>query len=240
MTPFVDRFIQVGSVRTRYWDVGTADAPYGLPRLAQFAVDFLSALGVQRAHIAGNSLGGAIAMECAHLAPERVASMLLVDPAGVVIKGALLEFRLTSVPVLGELFSKPTHFGTRMLWNKAVFKPAGLVTDELVATKVKLASQPGAQRAFLKTLRSFLGLGGFTASHVQRLHTLLPTLTAPTLVLWGKQDLFVAPAHAEVLRRLLPNAKIEVWDACGHVPQMEHPQRFNETALAFWGRAGAN
>jgi pimeloyl-ACP methyl ester carboxylesterase len=91
----------------------------------------------------------------------------------------------------------------------------------------------------LKTLRSFLGFGGFSAEHVQRLHALLPSLTAPSLVLWGQQDRFVAPAHAQVLQRLLPNAQIQVWDACGHVPQMEHPQRFNNTALAFWRQAEA-
>ena len=44
----------------------------------------------------------------------------------------------------------------------------------------------------------------------------------------------VPVAHAEVLRRLLPNVRVELWDGCGHVPQVEMAERFNAAALTFW------
>lgn len=274
-----DRFIKVGPISTRYWELGAqgsavvllhgiscsvlewqhniealatrhrvfaidllgfgltdkpADEPYGIRRLAQFVLDFMSAQQVTRAHLAGNSLGGRLALDCAIAAPERVASLLLVDPAGVDGPETLLEFRLATVPVLGELLTRPTPMGTRMLWSKAFADPAPFVTQQLIQDKVTLARLPGAQAAFLKTLRSFVGLRGFRMNAVAELHAELPRVAAPTRVVWGKDDRFVPPAHAEALRRLLPNVEIDIWERCGHAPQIECAQRFNQTALDHW------
>jgi pimeloyl-ACP methyl ester carboxylesterase len=277
-----DQFIQIGPVKTRYWQAGTrgsavvllhgigcsvlewahniealaarhrvfaldllgfglTDKPagetYDLRRHARFVLDFLAALGIARAHLAGNSLGGRLALECAIGEPGRVASLLLVDPAGVGGRETLLEFRLATVPVLGELLTRPNPLGTRMLWNKAFANPAPFVTDQLVRTKVALARQPGAQPAFLKTLRSFVGVRGFRPEPIAALHAALPSVTAPTLVVWGRDDRFVPPSHAEVLLRRMPGAELQLWEGCGHAPQIECAERFNATALAFWARS---
>ena len=211
-----------------------ADETYTLSRLAQFVLDFMSAVGIDRAHIAGNSLGGRLALACAVIAPLRVASMVLADPAGMAERGTLFEFRLATLPVVGELFTRPSRFGTRMLWRKAFADPTPFVTDDLVSTKVALASLPGAQTTFLKTLRSFLRFRGFMPESVAELQAALPAIQASVLVIWGQQDRFVPVAHAEVLRRLLPNVRVELWDGCGHVPQVEMAERFNAAALTFW------
>lgn len=123
-----------------------------------------------------------------------------------------------------------------MLWRKAFADPTPFVTDDLVRTKVALARMPGAQAAFLRTLRSFMNPRGFRPEAVAQLHAALPAVTAPTLVLWGRDDRFVPPVHAEALRRLMPAAEVRVWEHCGHAPQIEHAARFNETTLAFWQR----
>ena len=51
----------------------------------------------------------------------------------------------------------------------------------------------------------------------------------------GAQDKFLSVAHAETLQRLLPNARTELYDPCGHLPQIECAARFNQAALDFWG-----
>jgi pimeloyl-ACP methyl ester carboxylesterase len=276
-----DQFIELGTIKTRYWQAGSngsavvllhgigcsvlewernvevlaarhrvfavdllgcgltdkpADETYTIRRLARFALDFMSAHGIERAHLAGNSLGGRIALDLAITAPERTESLLLVDPAGVDGPGTLFEFRLATVPVLGELFTRPNLVGTRMLWNKAFADPSPFVTEELVRRKVALASQQSAQSAFLKTLRSFVGFRGFRKDHVAELHAALPTVMTPTFVVWGRDDQFVPPTHAEALRRLMPHVEVQVWDRCGHAPQIECAQRFNAAALGFWGQ----
>jgi pimeloyl-ACP methyl ester carboxylesterase len=274
-----DQFIQLGGIRTRYWQAGAsgsavillhgigcsalewqpnvaalaarhrvfvpdllgcgltdkpADETYTIGRLTRFVLDFMSAHGIERAHLAGNSLGGRVALDMAITAPQRVASLLLVSPAGVDGPDTILEFRLATVPGLGELLTRPNRLGTRMLWNKAFADPAPFVTEALVRTKVELASQAGAQSAFLRTLRSFVGLRGFRKEPVAELHAALPKIMAPTLVVWGRDDAFVPPAHAQALQRLMPRVEVQLWDRCGHAPQIECAQRFNQTALGFW------
>jgi pimeloyl-ACP methyl ester carboxylesterase len=211
-----------------------SEETYTVPRLAQSVLDFLSANAIQRAHFAGFSLGGRIALECALVAPERVSSMVLVAPAGMARDGTLIHFRLASVPLLGEMLIRPTPPNTKTLWRLAFWDPS-FVTAEFVAAKLNLARLPGAKAAFLKTLRSGLTWRGLKVSHVNALRAALPTVGAPTLVIWGKQDKFLSVAHAEVLRRSLPNVQIQIFDHCGHLPQIEYASRFNQATLDFWG-----
>lgn len=279
-----DKFINIGSVKTRYWETGSSgstvillhgiacsvlewehniealaanhrmlapdllgfgltdkpeDETYSLRRLAQFILDFMKAKALSRAHFAGNSLGGRLALECASIAPEQVASLLLVDPAGIERRGTLFEFRLATLPFLGELLTTPNRIGTGMLWRKAFAAPAAFVTDEMVNTKVSLARLPGAHSAFLKTLRGFLDFQGFRPESVAQLHAALPGIKAPALVLWGREDRLVPARHAETLRRMLPNVEVQILDHCGHVPQVEFAGRFNTLALEFWHRLDA-
>ncbi len=212
------------------------DEPYDLNSLARFVLKFMDSVGLTQAHLVGNSLGGRLALQCAALAPERVTSMVLVDPAGIDKRETLLEFRLTTLPVVGELLGRPTAFGTRMLWRKAFFDPGPFVTEELVRTKLALASSPGALQAFLKTLRSFVELAGFKAQWVDALHRQLPGMSMRCLVVWGRDDRFVPVGHAQVLESLMPDVRVEVFEQCGHVPQIECADRFNESVLAFWNQ----
>lgn len=209
---------------------------YSMRRLAQFTLDFLTAKGIESAHFVGSSMGGRIALECALTAPERVASMVLAAPAGVG-RDTLINMRLASVPLLGEVITRPSRVGLRMLWREAFYDPS-FVTEELVETKFRLACMPGAHKAFLKTLRGMVSLRGFLRGQMEFLQAQLPNMAAPTLVVWGKQDKLLPVAHAEILKRLLPNVELELLDHCGHLPPIEMASVFNELALGFWSRLG--
>jgi 4,5:9,10-diseco-3-hydroxy-5,9,17-trioxoandrosta-1(10),2-diene-4-oate hydrolase len=277
MATFEDQFINVGPVRTRYWQAGDSgsaivllhgigcsvlewrsniaalalkhrvyaldllgfgltdkpgDANYSLRGHAQFVLDFMASQGLARAHLVGNSLGGRVALESALMAPARVASMVLADAAGV-DRETHITMRLAAAPVVGELFTRPSKFGLRMLWKSAFYNPA-FVTDALVEDKFNFASLPGAQAAFLKTLRSFLAFGGFPVDQVAALHAALPSVQVPALVVWGKQDNLLPVKQADVLKRLLPKVEVKLYDRCGHAPMVECAQVFNEDVLRFW------
>ena len=74
---------------------------YTIPRLAQFALDFLSTQEIQRARFAGFSLGGTVALDCARTTPERVTSMVLLAPAGIAREGHAYPFQVGEPPVPG-------------------------------------------------------------------------------------------------------------------------------------------
>jgi pimeloyl-ACP methyl ester carboxylesterase len=214
---------------------GLTDKPdgdhYSLARLARFTLDFMSAQGEERACLIGNSLGGRIALECARLSPERVRAMVLVAPAGVG-RNTRINMRLPTVPVLGELMTRPSRAGVRMLWRSAFSDPA-FVTDELVEEKYALASLPGAQAAFLRTLRDFVALGGFRRGPLDEIQAAMSGMTQPTLVVWGRDDLLLPVAQAQILKARLPSCRVTVFDNCGHLPQIEKADTFNSAVLDF-------
>lgn len=209
-----------------------SDESYSLRRIAQFVLEFMITLKLARAHLVGNSLGGRLAIECALIAPERLLSIALIAPAGIGRK-TLINFRLASVPILGELLTIANRFGLRMLWRLAVFNRE-LITPELVEAKYQLAKQPGAQSAFLKTLRGFVGFTGFDKDQVKALQAALPNIETPTQVIWGRQDNLLPFDQASILSRLLPNVQVQVFNNCGHVPQFEMPERVNSLLLGFF------
>ena len=100
---------------------GLTDKPqaetYSLRRLSQFVLDFIKLKEIAQAHFAGNSLGGRLVLECAAMAPKQVTSLLLVDPAGIARRETLFEFRLATLPILGEILTWPNRLGTKMLWR---------------------------------------------------------------------------------------------------------------------------
>jgi 2-hydroxy-6-oxonona-2,4-dienedioate hydrolase len=61
----------------------------------------------------------------------------------------------------------------------------------------------------------------------------MPAMKQPTLVVWGRNDKFLPAQQADILSANLPNARVVLFDACGHVPQVERPVDFNKTVLDF-------
>jgi pimeloyl-ACP methyl ester carboxylesterase len=207
------------------------NASYNMESQARFVFDFMDAMGLSNVSLVGNSMGGRIAMECAVMHPERINAIALSAPAGVGVD-TLFNFRLASIPVLGELLTKPSMFGLGMIWNLA-FHDKSFVTRDMVAEKVMLAQQPNAQSVFLSTLRSLLGFGGFHEAPRQAFHARIAKIRCPSFVIWGQQDRFLPVSHVSVLKSLLPHARYELVDQCGHVPMTEITDRFNRMVLAF-------
>ncbi|MBE0589947.1 MAG: alpha/beta fold hydrolase [Hydrogenophaga sp.] len=214
------------------------DATYDVATLARFTLGFMDAVGLEKVSLVGNSLGARVAMECAAIAPQRVQSLVLSAPA-TMANPTLFDFRLASLPVLGELLTRPNVLGTARLWRTAVADPA-CITPEMVREKVALARQPGAQTAFLKTLRGLMHLGGFRPSVIEDSHAKARRIQAPTCVIWGRQDGFLPLAHLDTLMRLMPHAKPVVLAPCGHAPMVERPADFSGIALDFLANAGVD
>jgi len=202
--------------------------------LVSFVGDFMKVLQIEKASFLGNSLGGGLVLQFALQHPEKVEKLVLVDNAGIGRK-VILDLRLCSVPLLGELLTRPSRKGTATLLKKIVYDPA-IVTDDLVTLGYNLITLPGAQQALLATLRAGINLLGQRGNLTKSLLNKIGHITTPALIIWGKQDRILPLTHAYKCHECLPGSEIKIFDNCGHMPQLEHPDEFNALVLRFLDR----
>jgi 4,5:9,10-diseco-3-hydroxy-5,9,17-trioxoandrosta-1(10),2-diene-4-oate hydrolase len=207
------------------------DAPYTIEFMAEFVRDFIKTLGIERAHIVGHSLGGAVSAQFAIRQPEMVETLTLVSSAGLG-KEADIGTRLLTIPLLGELMMRPNRSGIETFMKNLVYDPS-LIDDDLIELNFSMSSQPSAQTTLFKTLRAMSNLMGQKKSVYHIIVNGLTTFAKPLFILWGRNDPVVPVSHGEALAQRKPDARMKIFENCKHLPMLEHTQEFNE-ALAGW------
>jgi pimeloyl-ACP methyl ester carboxylesterase len=206
---------------------------HSLESLAGFVADFLDAVGETRpVHLAGNSLGGAVAMQLSVRAPERVRSLVLVNSAGFG-REVTIALRLLALRPLGRLLLRPSRAGARRT-ERALFYDRAFVSDARINHALELARQPHAARVMLETVR---GLGTFRGVREGWRRTLLDAVAKrrlPALVVWGDRDLILPALHLETARQHLPYAQTQLLTDTGHLPQIERAAEFHRMMTGFW------
>ena len=212
--------------------VGQSEAPpgpYTTRQLAEDAVAVLDACGVERAHVVGLSLGGAVAQELALAHPGRVRSLSLLatfatqDPRSrALLKAwrALYPLAITS-PEL------------RDAWEQQAY--AWLFTDRFWRSEASIrAALRFAHTQPVQPTSGFLGQVDAALSHDAR--DRLATLAVPTLVLHGALDQLSPVANGAELARLIPNAELLVLPDVGHAVNLEAQRAVNAAFRNLWNR----
>ena len=207
--------------------------PYTLPALASFVEDFLDGVEVAGpAHLVGNSLGGAVAMQVAVEAPRRIASLVLVDSAGFG-REVSLGLRLLAIRPLGRLLLRPSRPGARKV-ERSIFHDPAFATDARIEHAWWLAQRPHAARVLLEISRSLGTLRGVRPQWRQRLLEGVAELEIPVLVVWGSSDRILPAAHLNAAAARLPHARTHLFDDTGHMPQIERADAFSRLVTDFW------
>ncbi|MGS2616718.1 alpha/beta fold hydrolase [Micromonospora sp. LZ34] len=212
--------------------------PYTLPALARFVGRYLDTVGVEApAHLVGNSLGGAIAMQLAVAEPARVASLALVNSAGFG-REVTMMLRLLALRPLGRLLLRPSRVSARRT-ERALFHDPAFATAERVAYALEVARMPYVARVMLETARNLGSFRGVSPRWREALLTELASLDVPTLIVWGDRDLILPAAHLDAARTRLPHARTHLFTDCGHMPQIECAEEFSRLLVDFWTAAPA-
>jgi pimeloyl-ACP methyl ester carboxylesterase len=201
-----------------------------IPAYGRFLRDFCERLGIDRCALVGNSMGGFIATEVAIGNPERVERLVLVSAAGITWARARREpaaviarIGRAGAPVLLR-FQKSgiRRPGLRQRVFQGVFHdPNSLRREVLWENFVPAMQSPGYYDA-LTTLWGY------------DIRDRLEEIEVPTLIVWGRNDRVVpVPAALSYKKRIGANAELEIFDRCGHVPQLERPVRFNRLLERF-------
>ncbi|WP_020656207.1 alpha/beta fold hydrolase [Massilia niastensis] len=186
--------------------------------------EFLEALGIAQAAFVGNSMGGSSCIRLAYERPELVSHLItmgssagvpgMFDPAGLSegVKALEAAYFHPSVETMRK-FVEGMAFDTRH------------VTDELLLERVKA------------TLARPDHIEGWKSGHGKPMVRLDPTrlgaITAPTLLMHGRDDRTVHFGSALTLARVIPDSRVYIVNRCGHWVQLEHAAEFNRVVASF-------
>jgi len=192
------------------------DGDYSIDHYLRFLDSFLLATGVERCILGGNSLGGNIAWRYAARYPDKVARLVLIDPAGYPLQSenVPLAFTLARTPLIKELvpFLSPRFIVAASVEN--VYADSAKVTEKLVDRYYELSLREGNRRAFVDRLNA--------QSDAQPTEQ-LRSIRQPTLILWGQEDRLIPVAYARRFAEDLPNDQVHILPGSGHVPMEESP-----------------
>jgi pimeloyl-ACP methyl ester carboxylesterase len=200
-----------------------------IPGYGRFLDAFLGAVGVERASLVGNSMGGFIAAEAAISHPSRVEKLVLVSAAGLVRVGNRQLYALERMarlfhPLTAAFLARREHLvrrpGLRRRMLYGVVRYPDRIAPEIAYEVASGAGKPG----FLDALNAIWEYD---------FRDRLPEISVPTLILWGRNDRIVPVAGAYEYEQLIPNARREIFEDTGHVPMLERPARFNQLVEQF-------
>jgi pimeloyl-ACP methyl ester carboxylesterase len=208
---------------------------------ARWLAAFLRELGIERAHLVGNSMGGRVAIEAGLRDPDLVDRLVLLAPSPAFIRNReyvrivrFLRPELALIPLamphgavvrgIKRMFSQPSRLD--VAWYEAA-------ADEFL----RVFSTPRGRIAFFSAARQIYleephGESGFWDR--------LPSLERPALFVWGERDRLVPAKFARHVERALPNATSVVLPDCGHIPQYELPKKTNRLIRDFLGSEGTS
>ena len=198
-----------------------SDVAYDMDTWVSQAVGLLDALGIEKAHLVGNSFGGALALSLASRHPERVDRLVLMGSVGV-------PFPITDGPdrVWGY---EPSPESMRELLGLFAYNTE-LVNDDLAQVRYQASIQPGFQESFAAM---------FPAPRQRWVDAMvtpddqIAALPHKTLVVHGRDDRIIPLDNALHLLRTVPDVRLHVFGRCGHWTQIEHADAFNRLVLDF-------
>ena len=196
---------------------------YSLGAFAALLRDLLDELGVHRATVIGQSLGGGIAMQFAYQHREHCERLALIGSGGL---GPDLSPMLRILSAPGAEFVLPV-VAPQWVLNAGNKLGSWLTSAGIQAPRAgqmwqaySSLSDSETRQAFLRTLRSVVDHRGQAVSALNKLHL---TADLPALLIWGDRDRIIPVAHAYAAHDALTGSRLEVLEGVGHFPHVEAP-----------------
>jgi 3-oxoadipate enol-lactonase len=196
---------------------GLSAGPYSIALLADDAIGLLDALGIEKAHFMGLSIGGMIGQQLGARFPERILSLSLCNTASEMPPRSLWEerFEIARTQGIAGLVE-----GTIKRWFTAPFIERAPKDIEKVRQMILGTNVDG-----------YMACGSAVRDMAQS--TMLLKIKTPTLVLSGEHDPACTVAQGTVLHRLIDGSKMVVLKDAAHLSNIEQPAAFNRTVREF-------
>jgi pimeloyl-ACP methyl ester carboxylesterase len=198
---------------------------YSLDAYVRLVAQVMDKLGIAKAVVAGNSLGGHVAWRMASDLPQRVERAILVDASGYTMRpiSVPIGFIAASTPVLRHVL--PYTLSRPLVANglHSVYGDPSKVTPELVDLYYDITRREGNRKALVRRLQQ-----GYEDDPVR-----IRSIRQPTLILWGGKDQLIPPVNGQRFAKDIQGSRLVVFDDLGHVPHEEDPVRTAAAVRAF-------
>jgi len=193
--------------------------------------DFMDGVGIEKATLIGNSMGGGVAWAMTIFFPERVDRLILIDcvPPDVLHQVKNQSFRMLAaikdIPFLPFLIMGARGKSSiRQILLECV-SDIRLITPEIVNRQYQLSKIKGTTWALYSTFKH--------AKEALKLKDPFSLIRKPTLFIWGERDLIFPPQLGESLHRAIAGSKFHRIGKSGHIPMWETPGEVNQAILNF-------
>lgn len=195
---------------------------------ARVLAGLVEALGLDKIHILGNSMGGHSAVAFALDNPGKVGKLVLMG-GGTGGASPFAPMPTEGIKLLNGLYKEPTIENLKKMMNVFVFD-TGDLTEDLFQTRLgNMLKRQDHLENFVKSL-------ALNPKQFPDFGPRLGEILAPTLVIWGRNDRFVPMDAGLRLLAGIPNSELHVFNNCGHWAQWEHADNFNALVLQFLAR----
>jgi 2-hydroxymuconate-semialdehyde hydrolase len=199
-----------------------ASVQYNMDTWVKHILGFMDAMGIEKAHVVGNSFGGGLALAMAIRAPQRIGRLVLMGSAG-------LPFTITEG--LDRVWGyTPSIDNMRGLLDLFAFD-RNRVTDDLARMRYEASVRPGIQEAFAQMFPAPRQNG---VNNLASDAAAIKALPHTTMIVHGREDKVIPLASSYELFSLIQKAQIHVFGQCGHWTQIEHAARFNKLINDFF------
>jgi len=181
--------------------------------------ELLRALKLEEAMLVGHSFGGMVACEMAAAYPRRAKRLVLIDPIGLWRESERVQnwMMVNPAELPAWIFRDPSSDAAKRMFGPS--EPP----DAAAAARVRLTWAMGATGKFTWPIPD-KGLK-------KRIHR----VSAPTLLVWGKEDRLVPPVYADDFARRIAGARVQTVEGAAHAPHLEHPERVARMIREFAG-----
>lgn len=217
ITALADRYRVLRYDKRGHGGSGLSTGPYTIAQLADDAIGLLDALGIQKAHFMGLSIGGMIGQQLGARYPERVLSLSLCNTASEMPPRSLWEerFEIARTQGIAGLVD-----GTIQRWFTAPFIERAPQEIEKVRQMILGTNVDG-----------YMACGSAVRDMAQS--TMLLKIKTPTLVLAGRNDPACTVDQGTVLNRLIDGSRMVIIEEAAHLSNIEQPEAFNKTVRQF-------
>jgi pimeloyl-ACP methyl ester carboxylesterase len=189
---------------------------YSIPAYVKFVAAMMDKLGVKKFDLAGNSLGGQIAWQCAYAMPERVGKLVLVDSAGYPMQSVSVPvgFRIARMPGVKNIMEYVLPRGIVAASVRNLYGEPERITPELIDRYYDLTLREGNRKALGKRFEQVVN------SDSEK----IKSLKLPTLIIWGGKDRLIPPENALRFEADIAGGRLVMFEGLGHVPHEENAQ----------------